>query len=164
MVFRASPSAIEAAYRAHGHHVFRRAVRILGREGDARDVVQEVFVSLLDDPSQFGGKSSLATWLYSATTNRCLARLRDERTRARLLAERASSLPVAASAASTEGAAELRGLLARLPTELGRVAVYYYGDEMTQDEIAELLHCSRRHVGRLLEQVERAMATTPEAP
>jgi RNA polymerase sigma-70 factor (ECF subfamily) len=37
-----------------------------------------------------------------------------------------------------------------LPEPLGHVAVYYYLDELTHEEIAELLGCSRRHVGNLL--------------
>ena len=33
-----SLAEIEAAYRAHGHHVQRRAMLILGDDGDAREV------------------------------------------------------------------------------------------------------------------------------
>ena len=158
-----STAPIEAAYRAHGPHVFRRAVRLLGSDADAREVLQEVFVSLLDDPSQFGGLSSLASWLYSATTHRCLNRLRDERTRARLASARAESLPSASSPTHAEDATELRKLLARLPIDLARVAVYYYGDEMTQDEIAAVLACSRRHVGNLLVRLESAIVSDKQA-
>jgi DNA-directed RNA polymerase specialized sigma24 family protein len=43
-----------------------------------------------------------------------------------------------------------RRLLARLPLELAEVVVYYYVDEMTHDEIAEQIGCSRRQIGNLL--------------
>ncbi len=53
----------------------------------------------------------------------------------------------------------MRDLLARMPPELARVAVYHYADEMTHDEIALLLECSRRHVGNLIERLhERVRA------
>jgi RNA polymerase sigma-70 factor (ECF subfamily) len=142
----------------------RRAARLLGNEVDASEVVQEVFLSLIDDPSQFGDRSSLLTWLYSATTNRCLNRIRDERTRSRIVNERGASLPVASSATQTEDVAELRGLLRSLPLHLAQVAVYYFGDEMTHEEIARVLGCSRRHVGHLVERLAVAVRSPEETP
>ena len=124
---------IEAAYRAHGHHVQRRAALILGNESDAREVVQEVFLSLVDNPEQFGARSALATWLYSATVHRCLNRLRDERTRARLLVERAATVPTPRHAPSAEHVAELRALLLRVPSELAQLAIHQLVDELSQE-------------------------------
>ena len=160
----ATLSEIEAAYRAHAHHVQRRAALILGNDNDAREVVQEVFLNLVDHPEQFAAKSALSTFLYSATVHRCLNRLRDERTRARLLAERANALPGPRHSPSAEHAVELRALLLRLPEELAQVAVYQLADEMSQDEIAELLGCSRRQVRNLLARLADALATEGVAP
>ena len=153
---RAATADVENAYRTHGHHVLRRATRILGNDADAREVLQEVFLSLLAQPTQFAGTSSLTTWLYSATTHACLNRLRNERTRARLLDARGPSPP--ATQTSPEDALEVRRLLARLPDELARVAVHYYLDEMTQEEIASMLGRSRKHIGRLLVRIEQAVS------
>ena len=151
---------VETVYRTHGHHVLRRATRILGNEADAREVLQEIFLSLLTNPAQFAGASSLATWLYSATTHACLNRLRNERTRVRLLEARGPSTP--AHGASPDDAADVQRLLARLPEDLARVAVHYYLDEMTQAEVASMLGCSRKHVGRLLVRLEAALSSETE--
>jgi RNA polymerase sigma-70 factor (ECF subfamily) len=113
---------------------------------------------LVDHPEQFSAKSSLATFLYSATVHACLNRLRNERTRARLIAEHAVALPTPQPAPSVEHEVELRALLVRLPDELAQVAVYQLGDEMTQEEIAETMGCSRRRVRSLLAQLELALA------
>ena len=72
-------------YQRYAPIVFRRARQILGNEVDAGEVVQDVFLSLLERPEQYGGRSSITTFLYRMTTNACLARLRDERNRERLL-------------------------------------------------------------------------------
>lgn len=149
---------IEAAYRAHGYHVQRRAALLLGHESDAREVVQEVFLSLVDHPEQFDGRSALSTFLYSATVHRCLNKLRDERTRARLLTEGADALPGPKHAPSAEHVVELRALLMRLPAELAQVAVYQLADRMGQEEIAEVMGCSRRHVRDLLAQLAETLA------
>jgi RNA polymerase sigma factor (sigma-70 family) len=151
---------VENAYRMHGHHVLRRATRILGNDADAREVLQEIFLSLLTNPSQFSGESSFTTWLYGVTTHACLNRLRNSRTHVRLLEAHRPSTP--AQEASPDNAVEVRRLLARLPDELARVAVHYYLDEMTQEETASMLGRSRKHVGRLLARLE-AIASSETA-
>jgi RNA polymerase sigma-70 factor (ECF subfamily) len=149
---------IEVAYRTHGHHVLRRATAILGNDSDAREVLQEVFLSLVDQPEQFAANSALSTWLYSATVNRCLNRLRDERNRARLLAARGDALPTPRGDASPDHVTELRQLLVRLPLELAQVAIYRLADEMSEDEIAATMGCSRRQVRKLMEQLAGALS------
>jgi RNA polymerase sigma factor (sigma-70 family) len=141
---------IERAYREYHHSVLRRATQLLGSEASAREVVQEVFVSLIRDPAQFRGASSIATWLYSATTHLCLNRIRDRDNRARLLAEHVAPAQTQVAPARVEDQAAARQLLARLPEKLARVAVYAYFDGLTHDEIADILGCSRRNVGKLL--------------
>ncbi len=42
------------------------------------------------------------------------------------------------------------------------MAVYYYLDEMTQDEIAALLGCSRRNVGRMLARLHDQLEPSAE--
>jgi RNA polymerase sigma factor (sigma-70 family) len=147
-------STIEDLYRTHGHSALRRARRLLGNE---EEVLHEVFASLLDRPAQFRGTSALTTWLYGATTHGCLNLLRNQRSRARLLAARSDAEDAAGSPPNAERLVILRDLLARVPEELARVAVYYYADEMTHDEIATVLACSRRHVGDLLERLHERM-------
>jgi RNA polymerase sigma-70 factor (ECF subfamily) len=108
-----------------------------------------VFASLLDRPEQFAGRSALMTWLYSATTHRCLNLIRNRRTRIRLVTLR--SEPPRAPA-NPEDSAEVRTILARVPEDLASVAIYYYFDQLTHAEIAELIPCSKRQVGNLLER------------
>jgi RNA polymerase sigma-70 factor (ECF subfamily) len=146
---------LEMVYRAHGHVVLRRARQLMGDEQEALDVLQDVFTPLVRSPGQFQGRSSFTTWLYSATTHRCLNQLRNRRTRQRLLEQRP---PADTAAARAEDLAQARQVLARLPDRLAQVAVYYYFDEMTQDEIAEVLGCSRRQVGKLLDKVAKQVA------
>ncbi|WP_437313851.1 RNA polymerase sigma factor [Sorangium sp. So ce385] len=144
---------VERLYRAHGHHVLRRARALLGSEEESRDVLQEVFLSLVQSPGQFEQRSSPATWLYSATTHRCLNRIRDRKNRARLLGSGMPSSDVGAPRA--EQTVQAARLLAELPDELAQAAVYYYIDESTHEEIATIMGCSRRHVGDLLARVKR---------
>lgn len=144
---------VEQLYRQHGHVVLRRARALLREEQEAQEVLQEVFMSLVDRPDQFEQRSSVTTWLYAVTTNACLTRLRNGRTRQRLLDERGAVLAPGPTGGDAERWAQVRQLLASLPAELEAVAVHYYLDEMTQQEIAEQLGCSRSQVGNLLGEI-----------
>lgn len=153
-----SRDELERAYRQHGHIVLRRARQLLGDEDAAWEALQQVFLSLADDPAQFRGRSSFVTFLYSATTHLCLNRLRDGRTRARLLDDRAARGESVATAqtqpADVQDLVELRRVLGRLPPDLAEVAVLHHLDGMTHDEVAHVVGCTRRQVGHLLDRLE----------
>ncbi len=95
-------------------------------------------------------------------TNHCLATLRDRNNRRRIVDDHvAPSLP-RAQAPAGDHRHELRSLLARLPEDAAQVVVYYYIDEMTQDQIAEVMSIGRRAVAALLAQatdLARTLAT-----
>jgi RNA polymerase sigma factor (sigma-70 family) len=149
---------VEQAYRAYGHSVLRRACQILGDEQEARDVMQEVFVALLDRPLRFEGRSELSTYLYAATTHKSLNRLRNRRNRDRLREEQAAALEPSFDPTQPDVAAALRQVLAVLPENEARAAVHHYLDGMSHGEIAEQLGCARRTVGDLLERMRARLA------
>jgi RNA polymerase sigma factor (sigma-70 family) len=144
---------LERLYLDHGHVVLRRARRILGNEIDAGEVLQEVFLSLVERPEQFAAKSAFTSFLYAVTTNACLVLLRNSRRRAALL-DRELEPRTRHAGPAAEARVAATALLRRLPERLARVAVYYYVDEMTHEEIAELLGLSRRQIGNLISQVQ----------
>jgi RNA polymerase sigma factor (sigma-70 family) len=144
---------VEAIYRRHGHAVLRRALRLLQNEDDARDVLHDVFLELHRNGARFAGKSSVMTYLYSMTTHACLNRLRDHRTRTRLLALYPPGPAV--DPARGEGRALAVELLTALPPDDAALAIYLHCDELTHDEIAALRGCSRRHVGDLAARLQR---------
>jgi RNA polymerase sigma-70 factor, ECF subfamily len=140
----------EELYRKHAPGAFRRAQRMLGSASDADEVVHEVFLQLFEHPSKYLGASRISTYLYSAVTHACLNRIRTRRTRARLAYERQQLVPTSDPGTQAHAALVARELLEQLPEKLAAVAVYYYLDELSQREIAEVLGCSHRHVGQLL--------------
>ena len=142
----------DTLYRRHAPAVFRRARRLLRSEAEAHEVVQDLFLSWFERPEQFQGKSSMTTWLYSATTHACLNRLRNQHNRARLLSEQGRVADVDYRL-SPDAMAMLRDTLHGLPPPLGEVAVYAFFDDLTHEEIATILGCSRRQVGNLVERI-----------
>lgn len=142
-------------YRTHASGALRCARRLLGSEADAREVVHDVFLSLLQNPEQYIGATNLKAFLYGAVTHAALNRIRRRSTHVRTMRDDVpdAMLP-ALVGAHPEDAAILRSALERLPQTLAQVAVYYYLHECTQDEIASILGCSRRHVGDLVRRLD----------
>jgi len=150
-------------YRMYAPQAFRRARRVLRSDADAHEVVNDVFLSLLERPRQYGGQCAFGGFLHSAVTHACLNRLRHQATRAKVAGDfKRGALFSPTTATDPEEASTLRSVLARLPAQLADVAVYYYLYELTHDDIAHILGCSRRHVGDLVSRLEewaRAQST-----
>jgi RNA polymerase sigma-70 factor (ECF subfamily) len=70
------PQAFESIVRAHGPRMLAVARRILGREQDAQDAVQEAFFSAHRSIDRFEGDCRIATWLYRIAVNAALMRRR----------------------------------------------------------------------------------------
>ncbi len=147
---------IEALYRKYGALVHRRAVAILGDAHDGHDVVQEVFVNVLRAPGAFRAEASPVTYLYNAATNVCLRRLRDGKRRGVLLERHVSKEEPRTDGSRAEDALTLAAMLREVPEDLREIAVLYFVDEMSQDEIADRLGVARRTVGNRLDAFREA--------
>lgn len=147
-------AAFEKLYRAHAPGVHRRARMLLKSEDDASEVVQELFLKFYERPELLAGKKSLTAFLYATATHACLNRLRNDKNRMRLLRER-GAYAERGEPSRAEILGALRDVIARMPEPLGQLAIYYHFDELTHEEIASLLDCSRRQVGNLLLRLEQ---------
>jgi RNA polymerase sigma-70 factor (ECF subfamily) len=133
--------------------VYALAYRTLGREEDARDVVQEAFLRAFRGLKGFKGQAKFSSWLYRITLNLCRDWIRRER-RAPIVQVPEGTDPVDLAderVAPTESVEELVArremssavakAMADLPEEQ-RTAIMlkeYHG--LTFQEIAEMLDC-----------------------
>jgi RNA polymerase sigma-70 factor (ECF subfamily) len=67
--------------RRYNQRLFRVARSILSEDAEAEDVVQQVYVSVYLNASQYAGRASLATWLTRITINEALSRNRSKQRR-----------------------------------------------------------------------------------
>jgi RNA polymerase sigma-70 factor (ECF subfamily) len=133
--------------------IYALAYRTLGREEDARDVVQEAFLRAFRGLKGFKGQAKFSSWLYRITLNLCRDWIRRER-RAPIVQLPEGTDPVDLAderVAPTESVEELVArremssavarAMAELPEEQ-RTAIMlkeYHG--LTFQEIAEMLDC-----------------------
>lgn len=73
--------AFEALVRTHSGRMLSVCRRILRNEEEAKDAVQEAFVSAFRGIAKFEGTSQLRTWLHRIAVNASLMRLRSRKRR-----------------------------------------------------------------------------------
>lgn len=138
---------MEELYGRYSRSVFRRARTLLGDDDAARDATQEVFLRALRAATTPEFAPNPLAWLYRTTTNLCLNRLRDAKRRGELLSH---LRPDECDSDASESRVVVQRILEQIPEQLQDVAVYYYVDELTHEEIASLIGVSRRTVGNRL--------------
>jgi RNA polymerase sigma-70 factor (ECF subfamily) len=155
---------IEALYRKHHRLVYHLGLRY-GR-GDvawAEDVTQEVFVHLFDVIKGLRDLDDMEGWLYRATTNRCLNRLRRDRflslapVRWLLGEQQREPQPPESLAIARDDLRRVLGVLGELsPKEQVAFAMYFI-DGKEQDEIGRVLGHSKSYVCKLIKGAVAAM-------
>ncbi len=73
------PGAFRTLVELNSARVYHVALKLLGDEQEAEDVLQETFLNAFEAIPRFEGRSSLATWLYRIAYNASLMRLRKRR-------------------------------------------------------------------------------------
>lgn len=64
-------AAFDRLYRDHVDRMYRFAQRLCGSPDDAKDLVQETFLSAYRSLKDFRGESSISTWLYTIAAHAC---------------------------------------------------------------------------------------------
>lgn len=145
----------EAFVREYQDMVFATAVRLLGREADAEDVAQTVFMRAFEHFRELAASPAAAGWLKTVTTNLCLNHLSRYRARWQFFSEMegATEAPALAAKLATLASApeelerierqeRLERALRRLPDHQRVPLVLFHFEEMSYQEIAELLRIS----------------------
>lgn len=133
--------------------IYALAYRTLGREEDARDVVQDAFLRAYRGLRAFKGEAKFSSWLYRITLNLCRDWIRRER-RAPVVQVPEGTDPVDLADAKASPAESVEDLVARremsaavsramaeLPEEQRTAIMLKEYQGLTFQEIADLLDC-----------------------
>jgi RNA polymerase sigma-70 factor, ECF subfamily len=170
------PEEFEAFVRAHQDMVFATAVRLLGREAEAEDVAQTVFLKAFERFDTIASSPSAAGWLKTVTRNACLNHLSRYRSRWRLFseltardAEGGADTPYDAPLAPDPSPAEaleraderqhLENALRALPDHQRVPLVLFHFEQASYDEIASLLGISVAKVKSDIHRGREALRT-----
>lgn len=74
-------TAFEGLVERHEDRLYRLAMRLLRNDNDAREVLQESFVTAWQKLGNFAGRAQFGSWIYRVTLNTALMLLRSRRRR-----------------------------------------------------------------------------------
>lgn len=140
-------------YTKYGAVIYRRTFELLADREASRDAVHDIFLLLHRKISTFRGEADILTWIYRATTNHCLNRLRSRRIQRQALS-RLKESTLKQSAGDPESTYQRRELICELlrqfSTRKSQIIIHSYYDEMTQSEIAQVMGISERAVRKAI--------------
>jgi RNA polymerase sigma-70 factor (ECF subfamily) len=157
----------EASFRIlvdrHKQRVFNFTYRFMNGNADSEDVAQEVFVKVYFSKDNYKPSAKFTTWLYVVTKNTCLQALKkkgktvsmNEKTEGRrdeigsVIADERTENPSDA-VLSAEKRGKIAEALARLPESQRMVILLRRYDQLSYEEIAEVIGCSVQSVKSLL--------------
>ncbi len=158
---RGDMDACAAIYRRFGTACFNLALRILGDRAAAEDVVQEVFLKMINTLPGFRGYAPFGVWLKRMTANATIDTLRAGQ---RFADEDPEAL--FASMASRNVDADLRvdafTLLMRLPPRARAVLVLHELEGYTHKELSELFGQSESYSKSILARALKKLGDADE--
>jgi RNA polymerase sigma-70 factor (ECF subfamily) len=144
------PEAFGEIVRRWERRIFALAFGMLGREEDARDATQETFLAAFRNLRGFRGEAKVSSWLHRIAVNQCITRQRRAKVRSETAIEDEAeknaavfALPPDVSPARTaeyrEVSSAVRNAVCALPADLRQVVVMKEFEELTFQEISDVL-------------------------
>jgi RNA polymerase sigma-70 factor (ECF subfamily) len=170
------PDAFGEIIKRWERKIFALCFGMLGREDDARDAVQETFIAAYRNLSNFRGEAKVSSWLHRIAVNQCLTKQRRTKTRSETFlddeenaGERVFVAPLSQSpvrqAEQSERLSHVRHAVNSLPAELKQVIVMKEFEELTFQEISDVLQLPlstvKSRVYTALKQLRMKLERTP---
>ena len=136
-------------YARYGYVVFRRCLVYVGDPAAAQELVQEIFLRVVRGWDAFQGQSEPQRWFCRQVDELCLSRLRHQRRAGVVAAVSGDQVARVEQAVGNDDLASLMSmhqLVGQLDPEACRLAVLYFMDELSEEEVARELGMSRRSV------------------
>ena len=151
-VLKGDQNAYTDIVNLYQHKLYQICYRMLGNKQEAEDIAQEAFVRAYINLHSYDQKRKFSTWLYRIATNLCIDRIRKKKPDYYLDAEVAGTegLDMYSQIASSEQLPEetveqmelqdrIQYEISRLPDKYRSVIVLKYMEELSLQEISEIL-------------------------
>ncbi len=146
-------AAFHALVDRHAQRLYRLAVSLIGNAADAEDVLQETFIGAFRGLRSFEARSSVKTWLTRILVLQAAQRNRGKRRRPAGSLE--DSTPAASG--SPETAMDVQAALGRLSPEHREILALREFEQMSYEEIAQVLGVPRGTVESRLHRARSEM-------
>ena len=157
--------SFERLFESYYGLLCRYAYTVLRSKEEAEEVVQNLFVSLWQKRERIVISSSVKTYLYSATRNECLNKLKHLKVRNAYATEIRHTAPVSGNGIENLEAKELRAkvddAIASLPEQCASVFKLSRFEQLSYAEIASKMQISVKtveaHIGKALKRMREQL-------
>jgi len=94
MITAGNRDAFETLYDRYFDKLVWYAMGFVKNTGQAEDLVQDVFVTIIEKPAAFDVSRKFSTWVYTVTGNACKNSIRNDQNRLRILADAPIQQPI----------------------------------------------------------------------
>ena len=150
------------------------ALGMVQDEGIAEDIAQEVFVTVYKSILSFNEQSSISTWIYRITVNKCIDHIRSQKRQKRqgflaqlfhrdtgeVLHEKPDFVHPGVLAERREQASYLFKAIDSLPENQRTAFVLTHIEDLPQKEVAEVMELSLKAVESLLQRAKGNLRRT----
>ena len=150
-----SESAFEELFRKYQRRLFSLCRHFLGNDADAEDAVQDAFLSIYHGLSRFRGDSGFYTWAYGITVRSCISHRRKQRRPTESLDDMPE--PVDRANHDEIDAIVIRQAVSKLPDQHRIVLILKYYEQLSMEEIAQVLGCSADRIKMRLHRARNAL-------
>ncbi|MEX2260699.1 MAG: sigma-70 family RNA polymerase sigma factor [Bryobacteraceae bacterium] len=149
------PRGFQDLYQQHAEAVYRTALRVTGNPADAEDVLQTVFLRILDHQLAVNPLRSPERYLRRAATNASIDLLRKKSSQAERPMEEGREFPAPETNPLLKE--RLRRALSRLPHADAELFVLCYLEGLTYEELAEQFDMERGTVASRLYRIRAVL-------
>lgn len=159
----ATTDNVDSFIRAYSPYVARLAYRLLGRDEEVDDIVQDVFVAFLRFRHDIREPAAVRSWLATTTVRTVHKRLRTRMRRLRALLRLEgdhSQSEATAQGASPEdhtALARIHRALDDVPAKVRIAWILRYLEQETNEDVARLCRCSLATAKRRIAQANQAV-------
>lgn len=160
--------AFRRLYEQYKTLVYNASLGYLQNSSEAEEITQDVFIEINRSAIHFKGESSVKTWVYRITVNKCLDQLRHRNRKKRagflmsLFKKESGELAIdvphfhhpGVMLEKKEKAALLFKLIDQLPEKQKTAFFLAHVEELPQKEIAEIMQASVKAVESLIQRAK----------
>jgi RNA polymerase sigma factor (sigma-70 family) len=144
--------------------LYATILRMTKNPHDAQDLVQEAFIKVYQQLDKYDNTGSFSSWLYRVAINHCMDEFRKKRYKMKQVEIDESSMVSADTPEliflKNEESRRLERLIATLPEDERVIILLRYVNELSYDEIGELVDAPLSTVRNKLHRAKKKMRET----
>jgi RNA polymerase sigma-70 factor, ECF subfamily len=148
-------TGFEEIYDQYSPQVYRVCMGYINDHEQAKDLVQETFISVWKNLSTFRNESKISTWIFRIATNNCLRAI--ERSKRMVKTELPINLPALSEDTKEDKLTFLYNCIAELE-ETDRIIISLVLEDLPQAEIASIVGISNGNVRVKVHRIKEKLA------